>query len=949
MTTLGNKCKKIFYVIFTPVLLLLPELVFAAQETYVTAQKMLIRGVPPIKSDLSVGLLRQIFGTVTGSGLVGASSTILGQMFNAFNSGVLLVASIFLVYTTVKSVLELAQHTEAMGRKFSWWQPIRIALGVGILVPQATGYSFLNAVVMWITLQGVGLADLVWSNAVDYLSKGGVIYTSPTATGSPATATSALDISLIDPNYQDDIRRGKGGTGAILRSLVCMHSLEKIVNKYNANQQKKLTEDAAAGVPHVPARGSREFTLLMQQYVPINFTPSYDDNSYVAYFPGENYPPVATPAVIKKGHCGAYSWGEVLACKPVRPGLCDNHPEQAYRDAKKNGLMQEIKGLDSVAANAVNGEIKQTDNGSKITFNNNFDTAASSGLISSAADYQAIVHQMRLFAVTDYGGIAGQDSIDYNKLIADGWIAAGRSYFDLVKLQKSLIDTQAYRIYTSGAMPPPIGVYDPTTKEFACSGANCKNIATIIDKYSSDSKSDQTELYKRLKWVDVMVGDDTSGAIQVAKALNDAAEKSAVTGPQALPEDLKQFIKEGKFNIHFTSIDTSASGVATYAVLAALAGTTSIGLTIFALAEPTFGVADFMLIPLNKALNVIAQVWAVNLGALAKSNLPSGYNIEPAPDPTNSPFIKLQSIGNAMMYKSISVWSDILDTLEIISKVYIGISSLNLIASTIAAVTTFMGIGIGLEQVLQNAMSYVQLLVKMMVEMPMGMALPIIFLATSILFTMGVTLSYYVPLIPFMLFTFGVIGWLSFVIEAMVAAPIIALGITHPEGPHDLLGRAETGVSMLLSLFIRPAAMIFGLIAALLMSYVALDVLNLSFGAIVHSAFFSYSPTSAGEQIRNGLVLLIYTYIVLAIMNQCFSLVVLVPGKILHWIGISTESGQELVGQLGKVEQGIHEAAGAIGRGAEGIQRGAPSMPAPHAVKFKRKKVDQIGGEATKK
>ncbi len=60
---------------------------------------------------------------------------------------------------------------------------------------------------------------------------------------------------------------------------------------------------------------------------------------------------------------------------------------------------------------------------------------------------------------------------------------------------------------------------------------------------------------------------------------------------------------------------------------------------------------------------------------------------------------------------------------------------------------------------------------------------PLMILAAALL-GVGVLLGYYIPLYPFILCVFGVIGWMLCVIEAMVAATRIAFGLTQPEG-HD--------------------------------------------------------------------------------------------------------------------------------------------------------------------
>ena len=40
-----------------------------------------------------------------------------------------------------------------------------------MLIPLVNGYSFIQVIVLWVTLSGVGLADAVWSTAVDQFAK----------------------------------------------------------------------------------------------------------------------------------------------------------------------------------------------------------------------------------------------------------------------------------------------------------------------------------------------------------------------------------------------------------------------------------------------------------------------------------------------------------------------------------------------------------------------------------------------------------------------------------------------------------------------------------------------------------------------------------------------------------------------------------------------------------
>lgn len=155
---------------------------------------------------------------------------------------------------------------------------------------------------------------------------------------------------------------------------------------------------------------------------------------------------------------------------------------------------------------------------------------------------------------------------------------------------------------------------------------------------------------------------------------------------------------------------------------------------------------------------------------------------------------------------------------------------------------------------------------------------------------LGSVLSYYVPLIPFFLFTFGAITWFAVVLEAVLAAPLVALGITHPEG-HDFLGKAEQSVMLLASVFLRPMLMVFGLIFGIILSYVALSVFNRGFA--IAAQFLTEYNGDLFSIIYELAMMAIYTAAILAIVNRCFAMIYEVPNKVLRWIGGPQESGHE--------------------------------------------------------
>ena len=205
------------------------------------------------------------------------------------------------------------------------------------------------------------------------------------------------------------------------------------------------------------------------------------------------------------------------------------------------------------------------------------------------------------------------------------------------------------------------------------------------------------------------------------------------------------------------------------------------------------------------------------------------------------------------------------------------------------------------------------------VLLAVGLYLPFGAVLASIFFGLGVTLGLYLPLIPFLTFLFGAIGWIIAVIEAMVAAPLIALGLTHPVG-HDLLGKAEQAVMLLLSVFVRPAAMVIGFIFSISLIFVAMEIFNIGFLSVIVNYMVNINNISSDGESATIMIgfcgmLLVYAYIALNVVNQCFSLIYLVPEKLLRWIGGAPEFSYTSQ-LLQDIHSGAKDASSQVGQGA---------------------------------
>jgi glycosyltransferase involved in cell wall biosynthesis len=192
----------------------------------------------------------------------------------------------------------------------------------------------------------------------------------------------------------------------------------------------------------------------------------------------------------------------------------------------------------------------------------------------------------------------------------------------------------------------------------------------------------------------------------------------------------------------------------------------------------------------------------------------------------------------------------------------------------------------------------------------LGLALPAVIIVWVIVGTwmgiyvgIGFMTAYYVPMIPYMTFLFGSIGWVIAVIEAMVAAPIMAVGMTYPEG-ENIFGKGEAGFMILLNVFLRPSLMIIGYIAAIALSYVVVWMLNSGFsqsqsfygglgsttpGAPFFAVSIGLSYTSWASTFVYFFSTLVYTMLYWVSVEKSFTLIYLLPDQILRWIGGQSE------------------------------------------------------------
>lgn len=248
----------------------------------------------------------------------------------------------------------------------------------------------------------------------------------------------------------------------------------------------------------------------------------------------------------------------------------------------------------------------------------------------------------------------------------------------------------------------------------------------------------------------------------------------------------------------------------------------------------------------------------------------TGLDLENLQNTTKNPVLVLQDAGNRM----ITAWSTSITTLMLVVAP-LGIRVLGNGFDAAPLVFTFIGFAM----------------------------LPI-----AGLVTLGFTLAYLLPNLPFLMWIGIVLGWLIMCVEAILAAPLWAVMHLHPNGD-DLTGRGGNGYMLLLGLLLRPALTIFGLIAAL--------VLTELMGEFVNKIFFTVFFSGHGAGLTTILTVIfsmtVYTSAMVQLFRKTFALMHVIPDQLMRWIGGGQEQMGQYAGGLAEAGQKGVQAAGQTG------------------------------------
>ena len=194
--------------------------------------------------------------------------------------------------------------------------------------------------------------------------------------------------------------------------------------------------------------------------------------------------------------------------------------------------------------------------------------------------------------------------------------------------------------------------------------------------------------------------------------------------------------------------------------------------------------------------------------------------------------------------------------------------------------------------------------------------------AAYALLYLGYMLGIWLPAVPFVISALAAVGWVIACLETFIAGSLWMAAHITPAREDSFIGSQTQGYLLLMSLFFRPALIVFGLIASMAILNPLVHFINQAF-----ILFFRVAQADSliGLLSVAGFILL-YCVVIFSVFILIFTLPQQLPDRILKWIGAGT-------GDVG--ESGAHHR---IEHGASSQARGAMMAGIAASASAKREK-----------
>lgn len=186
----------------------------------------------------------------------------------------------------------------------------------------------------------------------------------------------------------------------------------------------------------------------------------------------------------------------------------------------------------------------------------------------------------------------------------------------------------------------------------------------------------------------------------------------------------------------------------------------------------------------------------------------------------------------------------------------------------------------------------------------------------------GVVLKFYLPLLPFILWTMGILGWLVMLVESMIAAPLWAAAHALPDGDGIIGNRASQGYQLLINVLLRPMLLTLGFFVSIIVMWIISWLFLRGYLSAVEGSLSGASWSGYAGLIGTVVLITIMTVVMMLLVNRSFSMIYETADNVMKWVGGGVsgagefKAGGELQSSVGGAMGNTRQAIGEVSKQA---------------------------------
>ena len=902
--------------------------------------------IQPSANDISLKFFNIIF-PLNGVG----GSSMFSTLMIILNVGLSSIVAGIVAYTIMYAAIGAAAESMMVGQKIHLWNVVRICIGTYFMIPTYAGFSSLQAIILWCVINGVGLADVLWNNIIV------TMYDGP----SPGGQTFSADLASVI---------GIGSTNQQTTQIAAMASAQLCLQYYYYAAINSDNPEWKSAVIKKPYSVKTSYNVNDENY-------AIDNNGCGNNFTGICYggvDPLSSTYDYNPSLCGSFSLNTsgFSTSSEILTGI--NSLQQASNIVAA-GVNIDFANYYNQYYAAVSSQSTLPTGYSPCDPYVSPSAASNCGIASSIVE--AAANYLQSIETVRYNPPDLSSNATIQQAQSQGWASAGYFYTQILGAQGNILPTlsgslQSINNYTIGTQKIS-NVNPPQTVPQTAPKINIQNYVynyfyNQINNSGSSTMRNASQLQTNLNSMQNTIAMSSAPVSNPCLAApQGGASQNMICDPTVNKATFNMisllFGNPNPLESMGTQVGVLApwlsgqpylsggwTGLTQVLIMAGGGSGSNINIAEISLINTGLCVIQAMtgiqIFMGNCQYNTIVNVNnyactsldascfnnnsclynAVNSGCISSSlpgmgMLGSFYYNQTHPVGIN-PLLTVINVGQQIMNASAqSIQYIVENTLNNYVAAGLGLLVFNSatdIAATIA--------GDGMYELDQPQAAYISatlidvvkqtfIFTYKLIEFEIGYMFSAYVTINAMLLGFGAIYAVYLPAVPMIIYTMGVICWFAIVIEAMVAAPLIAAGITYPEGG-KFLGLAEQGMQLFLSVILRPPLMVIGLYMATLSAQIGIDLLHYG---IMNFIVYMYSGLTGGSLasvIMFAMICMVYVYLAFEILSYCYTFISILPDNVMKWFieGSGNTNSGGVINQITVIKDQAQSVGEQVGR-----------------------------------